>query len=76
MKLIIVLCISIFILSIPSFAQSNIFTSKYIFNLMFFHPANTGRRGETELTYSMKPGLRFDSEQIPNKEILLVSSLT
>lgn len=73
MKLIVLLFISISILSIPSFAQSDIFNSKYIFNPMYFNPANTRIRPETELIYSISSGLRFVEELIPNKEILSIS---
>ena len=74
MKSVLILFISIFILSISSIAQSDIFNSKYIFNPMYFNPANTATHKDFDLTYSMKSGLRFGEPTIPNKEILSIAS--
>jgi len=74
MKLTLLLAISISILSFSASGQSDILTSKYIFNPMFFNPANTGINDDLELTYLMKSGVRLDQDGIPNKEILSVST--
>lgn len=74
MKLIFLLAISMFILSVSSVAQSNFYNPKYIFNPMYSNPANTGMGGKIDLNLSMKSRFNFSSVGFPNQEILSVGA--